>query len=121
MKQKAKRCPEIKTQVARVFPKDGKVMPRNQKSKGINAKRGFPVSLDLQPGRVSASSPFSCDIVLSNFCWFVHAQSYLTLCDPMDCSPPGSSCPWNSPGKNTGVNCHAPVNYKLALTKSRRY
>ena len=24
------------------------------------------------------------------------------LCDPMDCSPPGSS-PWNSPGKNTGM------------------
>ena len=24
------------------------------------------------------------------------AQSYLTLCDPMD-------CPWNSPGQNTGV------------------
>ena len=24
----------------------------------------------------------------------------------MDCSPPGS-CPWDSPGKNTGVGCHA--------------
>ena len=34
------------------------------------------------------------------------AQSFLTLCDPMDCSPPGS-CPWDSPGKNTGVGCHA--------------
>ena len=34
------------------------------------------------------------------------AQSCLTLCDPMDCSPPGSSCPWNFPGKNTGVGCH---------------
>ena len=29
------------------------------------------------------------------------------LCNPMDCSPPGSSSPWNSPGKNTGVCCHA--------------
>ena len=29
-----------------------------------------------------------------------------TLCDPMDCSLPGSSCPWNSPGKSTGVGCH---------------
>ena len=28
-----------------------------------------------------------------------------TLCDPMDCSPPGSSV--HSPGKNTGVGCHA--------------
>ena len=25
-----------------------------------------------------------------------------TLCNPMDCSPPGS-CPWVSQGKNTGV------------------
>ena len=22
------------------------------------------------------------------------------------CSPSGSSCPWDSPGKNTGVGCH---------------
>ena len=36
------------------------------------------------------------------------AQSCLTLCDPMDCSPPGSSVHGNSPGKNTGVGCHAP-------------
>ena len=27
-----------------------------------------------------------------------------TLCNPTDYSPPGSS-PWNSPGKNTGVDC----------------
>ena len=31
-------------------------------------------------------------------------QSYLTLCDFMDYSPPGSS--WDFPGKNTGVSCH---------------
>ena len=29
----------------------------------------------------------------------------LTLCNPMGCSPPSSS--WDSPGKNTGVGCHA--------------
>ena len=29
-----------------------------------------------------------------------------TLCDPIDNSPPGSPCPWDSPGKNTGVGCH---------------
>ena len=41
---------------------------------------------------------------------FVHAkllQSSPTLCDPMDCSPPGSSDHGDSPGKNTGVGCHA--------------
>ena len=25
----------------------------------------------------------------------------------MDCSPTGFSCPWDSPGKDTGVGCHA--------------
>ena len=35
-------------------------------------------------------------------------QSWPTLCDPMDCSPsPRLLCPWGSPGKNTGVGCHA--------------
>ena len=33
-------------------------------------------------------------------------QSCLTLCDPIDSSPPGSPRPWDSPGKNTGVGCH---------------
>ena len=32
---------------------------------------------------------------------------YLTLCNPMDCSPTGSSVPGDSLGKNTGVGCHA--------------
>ena len=35
------------------------------------------------------------------------AQSCLTLCDLMDCSPPGSSVHGDSPGKNTGMDCHA--------------
>ena len=40
-------------------------------------------------------------------------QYHLTLCDPMDYSQPASSvhgmllCPRDSPGKNTGVLCHA--------------
>ena len=34
-------------------------------------------------------------------------QSRPTLCDPMDCSPPDSSVHGDSPGKNTGVCCHA--------------
>ena len=40
----------------------------------------------------------------------VHAeslQSCPTLCDPMDCSPPGSSVHGDSPGKNTGGGCDA--------------
>ena len=34
-------------------------------------------------------------------------SSCLTFCDPMDCSPPGSSVHGNSPGKKTAVGCHA--------------
>ena len=36
------------------------------------------------------------------------AQSCMTLWDPMDCRPSGSSVHWDSPGKNTGVGCHFP-------------
>ena len=35
------------------------------------------------------------------------AQLRLPLCNPIDCSPPGSSVQGDSPGKNTGVGCHA--------------
>ena len=35
------------------------------------------------------------------------AQSCPTICDPINCSPPGSSIHGNSPGKNTGVGCHS--------------
>ena len=33
-------------------------------------------------------------------------QSCLTLRNPLDGSTPGSPCPWDSPGKNSGVGCH---------------
>ena len=33
-------------------------------------------------------------------------QSCPTLCNRIDGSPPGSSVPGDSPGKNTGVGCH---------------
>ena len=35
------------------------------------------------------------------------AQLCLTLCDPMNCKPARFLCPWNSPGKNTGVRSHS--------------
>ena len=58
-KKMVKWCPEIKSQVARVPPKDGKLMPKSLKPNGINAKPDFSVPLDLWPGKVSASSLFS--------------------------------------------------------------
>ena len=38
---------------------------------------------------------------------FLVAQSCLTLCDPMSCSPPDSSDHEDSPSKNTRVGCYA--------------
>ena len=41
--------------------------------------------------------------------WSEVAQSCPTLCNPMNCSLPGSEepfSPWNFPGKSTGVGCH---------------
>ena len=35
------------------------------------------------------------------------AKSCETLCDPMDCSLPGSSVRWNSPSKNIGMGSHS--------------
>ena len=39
------------------------------------------------------------------------AQSRPTLCNPIDCSTPGSSVHGDSPGKNTGVGCHFPLQW----------
>ena len=43
-------------------------------------------------------------------CVCVYAKSLqlcLTLCNPIDSSPPDSSVHGDSPGKNTRVGCHA--------------
>ena len=40
-------------------------------------------------------------------CCCLAAQLFPTLCDPMDCSPSGSSVHGDSPGENTEVGFHA--------------
>ena len=49
--------------------------------------------------------------VIFSFCDYecvcLVTQLCQTLCDPMDCSPPGSSVHGASPGKTIGVGCHA--------------
>ena len=47
------------------------------------------------------------NIYLSIIICAVRAQLHLTLCDPLGCSPPGSSVHGDSLGENTGVDCHA--------------
>ena len=44
-------------------------------------------------------------------------QSCPTLCDPKGCSLP-VLCPWDSPGKNTGVGCHAFLHGILSTQRS---
>ena len=46
-------------------------------------------------------------IVRFDLCLCLVTQLCPTLCDPVDCSPLGSSVHGDSPGKNTGVGCHA--------------
>ena len=64
-----------------------------------------PRSLALQADSVLSEPPVSPKIVCVVLC--LVTQSCLTLYDPMDCIPPGSSVHWDSPGKNPGVGCHS--------------
>ena len=49
----------------------------------------------------------SAILELCDFAVCLVTQLCPTLCDPMVCSPPGSSVCGDSPGNNTGVGCHA--------------
>ena len=52
---------------------------------------------------VSMDSRTRCDRerTVPSLCLYVVAQLCLTLCDPVDCNPPGFSVHGDSPGKNT--------------------
>ena len=52
---------------------------------------------------------FTCSFIFHSFLFLLCfvTQLCLNLCDSMYCSLPGSSVPEDSPGKNTGVGCHA--------------
>ena len=56
-------------------------------------------------GREIQEGGDGCMYVCAMLC--LVAQSCPALCNPMDCSPPGSSACGDSPGKNIGVGCHA--------------
>ena len=56
---------------------------------------------------LSLPSPHTITLLLSTVPVCLVSQSCLTLCDPMDYSPSGSSVHRDSPGKNNGVGCHA--------------
>ena len=58
-------------------------------------------------GRRQTLLPLQFSIIVGTVVLFLVAQSCLTLCDRMDCSPPGSSVHGDSPDKNTAVGCCA--------------
>ena len=61
---------------------------------------GRDSSLALSRGDLTLGFP-------ARVCGVFVAQSCTTLCDPKDCSPPGSPVHGIFLGKNTGVDCHA--------------
>ena len=70
---------------------------------------GLENSLDRETWQTTVHGVTKSRTCLSDF--QIHCvlatQLCLTLCDTMDCSSPGSSVHEDSPGKNTGVGCHA--------------
>ena len=60
-------------------------------------------------GRIPQSYLTGCHLRLQSLVFVLCsiAQSCPTLCDPIDCSPPGSSVHGDSLGKNTGMGCQA--------------
>ena len=51
---------------------------------------------------------FCLELLVDYGCCTVLSLSVMSdSCDPMDFNPPGSSVLGDSPGKNTGVDCHA--------------
>ena len=66
----------------------------------------------MVPPTVGPALSFLCTrfaliaFIFVHLCLRVRAQSCLALCNPMDCSLPGSSVHGDFPGKNTGRGCH---------------
>ena len=66
---------------------------------------GREVGGGFRMGNTCKSMADSCQYMAKTTAAAKSHQSCPTQCDPIDASPPGS-CPWDSPGKNTGVGCH---------------
>ena len=81
------------------------------KLREINLWTSYPVTAVRAPPKARQTFP---PLPLEELLWKLRTvclpakslKSCRTLCDPMDCSPPGSSVRGDSPGKNTGVGCH---------------
>ena len=66
-------------------------------------------SLVVQWLRIHLPATLACNghtLPVECVCVCLVTQSCPTLCNPIDCSRPGSSFHGDSPGKNTGMGCH---------------
>ena len=73
------------------------------------SSRGFP-DPEIEPTSPALADRFFTTSTIWGTCkstMCLVAQSCPSLCDPMDCSLPGSSVSGDSSGKNTGVGCLA--------------
>ena len=70
---------------------------RRGSDEGNETSNKIPFGAAVLNKRIVLSCPVLCLV----------AQSCSTLCDPMGCRPPGCSVHGDSPGRNTGVGCHA--------------
>ena len=67
----------------------------------------FPVSCDHSSALFESHCFGDWYNIVNQLCALcLVAQSCLTLCNPVDCSLPGSSVHGDSRGKNTGEGCH---------------
>ena len=84
------------------------------------AKAGQPRTPEgpQREGRVAILGTSPCVNVCVCVCVCVCTQSCPTLCNPLDCSPARFLCPWNFPGKNTGVGCHFLLQRILLIQRS---
>ena len=83
-----------------IFPIRGSI-PHLPASPALQAD-SFPTEPPGKPREGVSCGYFMCCAVLC-----LVTQSCLTLCDPMDCSLPGSSVHRDSPGNNTRMGCQA--------------
>ena len=87
--------------------KQGESPPKTWTVEKRNWDRTGGGTQGLQVHRYLLHHSSACYLDCVPVCVCEPAQSCLTLCDSMDCSPPGSSVRGILWGKNTGVGCHA--------------
>ena len=81
-------------------------LPCSSLSPGV-CSNSCSLSDAIQPSHpLSLLSPLGLNLNRAAAAAAASHQSCLTLCHPIDGSPPRLHHPWDSPGKNTGVGCH---------------